>query len=368
MTYDEGRYELGFPFRAWPWGAVREKLEEGKITQAQADELFNIIRDLEPEVNIRFANDDDTARVLASFNGKFPVYRSIYRFREVDEEGKPVRDSAIVDKLFFEFEHHACGDICQHTMGDVARFIHWLRRNHFEPWVLYSGGKSLHVYLMFDEVKVRRPHEVVKRALKLISQRARLIFVDHKAMLGTAQLARVMNAMNPKTGLYAIPIRADEVLQNGPVWVKRLATKPRLPSWKPIRNNRLHGLLQEIDAKIAEDELMAELFPPEPSQQLAEGEMCGNVKAVHGAPHDHPVRGHEGLRALLVHAYKQGMSMQEALEFVGEWNERSEAPMGRAYIRYQTEYAYKDRKTSEYNPCFVAAKFVGGCPVCMRPT
>ena len=364
-----GRYELGFPYRAWP---NRAELRARTQTPEHAEQVLALLATFEASINHRFATDEDAQRVLEAFNGLVPLYRSVYRFTQFDPtdvsetapHGRPVKKSAIVDKLFFEFEHHACGTLCTHVMRDVGKFINWLRRNDMEPWILFSGGKSLHVYVLFEPLSLRRPHDAVKRALKLISAKARLVYVDPRAMAGISQLARVLNAQNPKSRLYAIPLHADEVLRHTAGSILRLAQAPREPLWTPVRSEKLHDLLLDLDRRAVVAHAMDDLFPPQ-RPTLKEGEMCSNVeKAFHAAP-DHDARGHNGVVALLLHFHRQGMGWQEAAERVHEWNLASAHPMSKGRIRYQAEWVWSNKPG--YPPCSLVASFFGACQKC-RPS
>lgn len=328
---------------------------------------------LRQSVNIRFATDGDTERVVQMLNGLVPIYRSVYRFTDFDPDdkadsapdGRPVKSSAIVQCLFWEFEHKECGVLCEHTRQDVCRFINWLRRNRMEPWIIYSGGKSLHVYVLLEPLKLRRPHSVIKKVLKVIEQKARILFVDPNAMLGTSQMARVMNAMNPKSGLYAIPVRPDEVLQNAVSWIQTLAKKPRRAVWTPLRTNHLSAMMKDLDEQLELQEAMEALFPQPVKKQ--DGTMCWGIKATYESPPESEARGHKGLVGLLSHCRLAGMSMQEAVDFCEVWNRSSIRPMSRGYVRYQAEWVYKNPKST--SPCFIVVPFVGKCPVCCtRPT
>lgn len=362
ITDETGRHEIGFPYRAWPRRDVL--LEEAAKAGISFDNAA--FEKLVSEVNIRFATSEDTERVVQFMDGLAPVYRSVYRFTQFSlDERKPVRESAIVDKLFWEFEHQDCGKLCEHTRADVCRFINWLRLNKMEPWIIYSGGKSLHVYILLEPVPLRKPHEVVKKALKTIEHRSRIQYADPNAMLGTAQLARVMNAKNVKTGLYAIPLRPDEVLSNPVGWVTRVAQKPRQPSWTPQRTKRLADLMKDLDEQFVLAELNDILFPP-PSVQTGSKELCQGIKKVHEAAPDSPIRGHKALFALLNFCKNAGMTKREAEDYCMEWNRRSVAPMTRSYVRVQANSVFGDKKT--YNPCLVAVPLVGRCPICYRNT
>lgn len=316
-----GRVEMGFPFRTWPQGPRPE------VSMPEANMIAP-----------RFMSEDDCWKAVQFYSGEHPTYRSVYRFRQFDTDapwpgdadrpaeeqrrGTPVRESVILDKIFLEVEHQGCGALCSHTLVETRKLVRFLENQGISPAVLYSSGKSAHVYAYCDEVNIKNPHEAVRYLTKKLTDKSGCSLIDRRAQLGVAQLARLVNTRNPKSGLYVIPLTRREVMQETVEGITNLAKTPRLNFEETTpRSPALQKALEASGLTAArEAEAMAREGPIQTS---------GDCSAIQGLYHPSIARNtyrHFARVALTFYYRQQGWSQAEIERLVLNYNQLCNPP------------------------------------------
>lgn len=141
----------------------------------------------------------------------YSLYWTVYRYRRYDDNhgnlGRVDYNSLILDTLFLELECHDCGVLCSHTMEEGKWFTSWCQDNNIDPLIVYSGGKSLHIYLFFNDtahdIEDSKKHETIKEANSIVAKIADLKLYDPVvARTGRSQVARLPGARNSDSGYF----------------------------------------------------------------------------------------------------------------------------------------------------------------------
>lgn len=120
--------------------------------------------------------------------------------------------------------------------GQIARYVldRWGAPEEAVP-VYYSGSKGYHVCLateLFGEVEPGRALPTVfKRMRQELVRYAHMSNADAVdfSISDRLRLLRLPNTRNTKSGLYKVPLSAEELLAGDPEYVAALARKPRQP-------------------------------------------------------------------------------------------------------------------------------------------
>ena len=164
------------------------------------------------------------------YNGmKKAVYTSIYTFKNINEKKKPDYDSAIVDKLFFDFDDKSCNayDEC----WDLH--VHLVEENI--KHIIIMSGRGYHLYIFTLSLNPNNPKSCIYNAQHHFIDKLNLI-VDGQVIGNTAQLARVPNTYNLKGKKFCIPL-TQEQFEKGDEFIKQLASKQNFVKNIMIGNN-----------------------------------------------------------------------------------------------------------------------------------
>jgi hypothetical protein len=196
------------------------------------------------------------------------LYMSVYRFNQIDKYGEIVRESAFVDKIFFDFDS-------SHWLTDIRILHQWCKLNgNIIHRSQFSGrGAQSLIYIVPN---IMHKKEAVGNFQRWIQKKLNLE-IDSKVIGDTSRIFRIPNTYNFKARRYCIPI--PEAILDDPTkneeWFYRHATKKQqLNPWCGLNLLNINKFdvdemlymeynieynLKEIDNNIAED---FKEFPP----------------------------------------------------------------------------------------------------------
>lgn len=79
---------------------------------------------------------------INSNHGIFNLYKSIYNFKYLSNQYKPDYTSAIVDKMFFDFDNE------EKSLSNVIKFHNYLVQHNIQHYMVQSSYLRFHVYVM----------------------------------------------------------------------------------------------------------------------------------------------------------------------------------------------------------------------------
>jgi len=162
------------------------------------------------------------------------VYISVYGFKAVERNGrwKPVYETAVVDKIFFDFD---CLKVNQdnksqeffsiETKLSAEKLDDWLEKNNYSRQIFFSGGG----YHIIPAV-VGDPANLMKASFGIVHEVK--ISLDDSSLGDLSRLRRVPNTLNwgsekKKRSVYCIPITREELHLPFEKMVE-LASRPRI--------------------------------------------------------------------------------------------------------------------------------------------
>lgn len=155
-------------------------------------------------------------KMIRQFNGITHVFRTIYNFT-----GIPSSRNAVVDKLFFDFDVDNGKELI-----DLRKFHETaLEMGLFHR--IYFSGNGFHLFL--------KAQPVYAQATPLIRAGVRSAFSYFKDLVGVKpdpktkdlmRFARLPNTVNIKSGLYCVPLMANEIYLTREE-IEKLAESPR---------------------------------------------------------------------------------------------------------------------------------------------
>ena len=155
-------------------------------------------------------------RFINLYNGKKKaVYTSIYMFENINENWKPDYDSAVIDKIFFDFDDKSC------NAYEEAQKLHLhLWGNNLKHTIVMSG-RGYHVYVY------TKPYKVINKKSCIYNAQHHFIDVlkltcDPQVVGNPAQMARIPNTYNIKGGRFCIPL-TNEQFKQGDDFIKYIA-------------------------------------------------------------------------------------------------------------------------------------------------
>lgn len=177
-------------------------------------------------------NIEEWLKFVNMYNGKKKaVYTSIYKFEKIESNGKPNYESAIVNKLFFDFDDKSCEGYKE------CNILHqFLLKEDIKHFIVMSG-RGYHLYVLTNPIKPKNPKACIFNAQHNFIDKLKLT-VDVQVIGNPAQLARVPNTFNTKGQRYCIPL-TEEQFYKGDKYCKELASKQNFIKGTIIGNKLL---------------------------------------------------------------------------------------------------------------------------------
>lgn len=189
-------------------------------------------------------NKEEYFNYINACNGKKgAVYRTVYSFKTIKENNRPNYKTAIIDKLFFDFDDKSCN-----SYKEVMKFHDYLIKENIKHFIVMSG-RGYHVYIITSLYKAEYPRATIKNAQKEFIDKLKLT-VDPQVIGNPAQMARIPNTFNTRANRYCIPLSKEQFLK-GDNYIKDLAKKQNFIKDIFI-GDKLFGL-NEFDKKSEEE-------------------------------------------------------------------------------------------------------------------
>jgi len=180
--------------------------------------LFNQFpREVGPPRKVVF-NKEDGLKFINYYNGvKTAVYQSIYSFKEIFENGKPNYNTAIINKLYFDFDDKSCS-----SWEECNKLHKKLEEDNIKHFIVMSG-RGYHLYIFTPPTCAQNPKGCIYNSQHYFIGQLNLL-VDKQVIGNPAQLARVPNTYNQRGKRYCIPLNKKE-FEMGDEYIKNLASK-----------------------------------------------------------------------------------------------------------------------------------------------
>jgi len=179
----------------------RETFNRGRTPKA--------VRKYQPAPNAKAATNKEIVEWVDYLPGTlwYSLYWTVYQYQRYDEDlgpsGRADYDTAIFNNVFFELEHQECGVLCEHTLAEARSFLNWCEEENLEALALYSGGKSIHIYLPFmaQDVPYQKKQFVIKRVSEIVIKASAVKLYDPVVLkTGRSQVARIPGTLNSDSG------------------------------------------------------------------------------------------------------------------------------------------------------------------------
>ena len=169
-------------------------------------------------------------------NGDKNCYTSVYVFDNLkDIEGKANYDSAIIDGVWFDFDHNRDVSIC---LKDVRKFIRkYCEPRKITPRVYLTGGKGFQMNIDFKtplELADSQKRQSLREYITHLKETYKLKTLDQACINNSvACLRRIPNTQyiskltGEPTGVWCIPLSVDEVMTMDIEEIYGLAMEPR---------------------------------------------------------------------------------------------------------------------------------------------
>ncbi|MHA1868723.1 MAG: hypothetical protein ACTSXD_11820 [Candidatus Heimdallarchaeaceae archaeon] len=150
------------------------------------------------------------------YNGKRKaLYTSIYMFKNINEEWKPDYNSAIVDKLYFDFDDKSCN-----AWEECNRLHQTCFEQNLKHIVVFSG-RGYHLYIFTTHYNPTYKKEAIRGGQTYFIDKLNLT-VDRQVLGNVAQLARIPNTYHSKAKRFCIPLTKEQ-FEKGDKFIKHLA-------------------------------------------------------------------------------------------------------------------------------------------------
>jgi len=194
------------------------------------------------------------------YNGKKKaIFQSIYNFGKIGEENKPEYESAVIDKLFFDFDVKD---------GNPYENCNLLHQECFKENLKHSinfSGRGYHLYIYTPIYILKYKKEVVKGGQEYFINKLKLK-IDKQIIGNIAQMARVPNTFHPKAGRFCIPL-TQEQFEKGDEFIKQLSQQQNFVKYTKI-GSKLFDIKQwDVKRKDEFDKSIIDLKPVDSSNQ-----------------------------------------------------------------------------------------------------
>jgi len=145
---------------------------------------------------------EDALKFINLYNGKKKaLFQSVYTFKEL-ENNKPKYDTAVVDKLFFDFD---AGTDC---WGECNKLHQHLLKENIKHIIIWSG-RGYHLLIYSNPLLLKNTKSTIYNAQKSLIDKLNLI-CDTQVIGDCARLRRIPNSYHPKANKYCIYLKKEQ--------------------------------------------------------------------------------------------------------------------------------------------------------------
>ena len=184
----------------------------------------------------RAYSPEDLEDLVDKYNGKRSCYTSVYVFDNLkDKEGKANYDSAVINGIWFDFDHNKDVSKC---LKDVRKFIkRYCTPRNITPRIYLSGGKGFQMNIDFHspmDLSDTQKRQALREYLTHLKKTYKLSTLDQACINNSvACLRRIPNTQyiskltGEPTGVWCVPLSVDEVMTMDIEELYGLAMEPR---------------------------------------------------------------------------------------------------------------------------------------------
>ena len=169
----------------------------------------------------RAYSPEELEELVEKYKGKKSCYTSIYVFDNLkDNEGKPSYDSAIINGIWFDFDHNIDVSKC---LMDVRKFINkYCNPRKITPRIYLTGGKGFQMNIDFKtplDILDGQKRDSLREYITYLKKEYKLKTLDQACINNSvACLRRIPNTQyvskltGEPTGVWCVPLSVDEVM------------------------------------------------------------------------------------------------------------------------------------------------------------
>lgn len=300
---------------------------------------------------------------FAEANNNTNVYTTVYSFTKYDD---PATDgnNGIIDTIPFDFD----STNLQASKNDAMKLVSWCDRHEVTPRITFSGGKGFHVFIDINTIRlINSKRTLVQFSSELSAAAEFTTTVDGIIFGDTNRLIRIPNTRHSKSGLYCIPLTADELLTLSLDDILKLAKSPRYDDFIRVnnKNSDIISTLLDIDANMPPEadfklvsnstSKLSRIFEHRPITSCRATEMLVSYGIDEGARD-------LALTGIIRYYTLRGLSYDEIVKKCVSFDSKCARPLRRSTIHYKVKYHMK----KDYSPCSFLRKIGGVCDGCNK--
>lgn len=149
-------------------------------------------------------NIQEYINFINKYNGmKKAIYASVYYFQKIYDNKKPDYSSAVIDKLYFDFDDKNCN-----AYEECKKLHEELKKENLKHTLIMSG-RGYHLYIFCTPLVSQNPKSCIYNAQHHFIDKLNLK-CDRQVIGNCAQLARVPNTYNIKAKKFCIPLTEEQ--------------------------------------------------------------------------------------------------------------------------------------------------------------
>lgn len=162
-------------------------------------------------------NNNDFSKYIRIYNGKTNIFESLYCY-----DTEVSKDTVVVDKLFLDFDNK--GDDLS-FFENAKKISTYFMDNNIKYYIRFSG-RGFHIFPYVLSEKIKNYSIAMKNCVKKIHELNNTTSDD--AVVGDLRrLRRVLHTINPKSGLYCIPLSYEDLQEKSYDEIKQYAQQDR---------------------------------------------------------------------------------------------------------------------------------------------
>ena len=163
-----------------------------------------------------FTSKEEALIFINLYNGfKRALFQWVYQFKEM-ENNKPKYDTAIIDKLFFDF------DANQDCWNECDKLHQYLKKENIQHIIIWSG-KGYHLLVNSNPLLFKNPKSTIYNAQIYFIKKLNLK-CDMQVIGDHSRLRRIPNSYHPKAERFCIYL-SEEDFSKGYEYCKEKAKK-----------------------------------------------------------------------------------------------------------------------------------------------
>lgn len=254
----------------------------------------------------------------------FGIFQTAYKY-----DGATIEDSNLTGDLYFDFDADDDFELARRdAITTVSFFKTVFKLEERDLKIFFSGKKGIHILVPANILGIEK-HPELNDIFKTIAKHVQgflknktldLVIYDNKRLL------RIPNTIHEKSGYYKIQITSDELRHMPEQEIKNLAQQPRyleqrFPAFSPFAHTQYKRYVEQM---VKEKRELEKEMKKRGNQKLDYTPPCIEYILENGA--EKGARNNT-LAALASFKKAQGISLEEALVELSEWNSTKNNPM-----------------------------------------